>query len=160
MLIMNVNNLREIDREIVSGLIFSKDGKLLMGKKDKNKGGVYSDCWHIPGGGIDDGEDKLVALKRELSEETGLGVESRQIELVDNAGRGASEKILKGTGEKVWCNMIFNVYKVQLDENADVILLSTSDDLVELCWFEMNELQKIKLTPPSQTLFKRLGYMV
>lgn len=47
----NPENLREITREIVSGLIFSADGKLLMGKKDPTKGGVYSDCWHIPGGG-------------------------------------------------------------------------------------------------------------
>jgi 8-oxo-dGTP pyrophosphatase MutT (NUDIX family) len=27
-----------------------------MGQKDPNKGGVYSDYWHIPGGGVDNGE--------------------------------------------------------------------------------------------------------
>jgi hypothetical protein len=42
--------MREIERTIVSALIFSQDGKLLMGKKDPAKGGVYPDCWHIPGG--------------------------------------------------------------------------------------------------------------
>lgn len=41
--------MREIERQIVSALIFSKDGKLFQGMKDPNKGGVYSDCWHIPG---------------------------------------------------------------------------------------------------------------
>ena len=46
--------MREIERTIVSGLVFSKDGKLLMGLKDPAKGGVYPDVWHIPGGGIDE----------------------------------------------------------------------------------------------------------
>jgi 8-oxo-dGTP pyrophosphatase MutT (NUDIX family) len=52
-----------IYRDIVCALFFSKDGKLLVGMKDSKGGGVYSDCWHIPGGGVDEGEEKLDALK-------------------------------------------------------------------------------------------------
>ena len=39
-----------------------------MGMKDPQKGGVYADCWHIPCGVIDDGENKITALKREILE--------------------------------------------------------------------------------------------
>jgi ADP-ribose pyrophosphatase YjhB (NUDIX family) len=56
--------MRTIHRTIVSALIYSNDGKLLMGKKDPAKGGVYNDCWHIPGGGIEEGEGKIEALTR------------------------------------------------------------------------------------------------
>lgn len=48
--------MRKINRIIVAALIFSKDGKLLMGTKDPRRGGVYSDCWHLPGGGVEEGE--------------------------------------------------------------------------------------------------------
>ena len=50
--------MNEICRDIVSALIWSKDEKLFLGRKHPEKGGVYADCWHIPGGGIDEGEDK------------------------------------------------------------------------------------------------------
>jgi ADP-ribose pyrophosphatase YjhB (NUDIX family) len=56
--------LREIQRDIVSALIFAKDGKLFQGMKEPRKGGVYSDCWHIPGGGVEEDESKEEALKK------------------------------------------------------------------------------------------------
>jgi ADP-ribose pyrophosphatase YjhB (NUDIX family) len=56
--------MRKIKREIVSALIFSGGGKIFLGKKDMKTGGVYCDCWHIPGGGIEDGENKRDALIR------------------------------------------------------------------------------------------------
>lgn len=150
--------MREITREIVSALIFSKDGKLFQGMKAENKGGVYSDCWHIPGGGIDEGENKIQALIREIMEETGIDITPYKIELIDDTGKGVSEKILKPTGEKVLCNMRFNVYKIIIeDKNAEEIKVSLNDDLVKFKWFSVPELKNIKLTPPSVELFIRLG---
>ncbi len=150
--------MREITREIVSALIFTKDGKLFHGMKAANKGGVYSDCWHIPGGGVDEGENKIQALVREIVEETGIDITPYAIELVDDTGKGVSEKILKSTREKVLCNMRFNVYKVIIeDKNAEEIKVSLTDDLVKFKWFSVSELKNIKLTPPSVELFARLG---
>lgn len=45
--------MKIVNREIVSALIISRDRRLLMGMKIPNGGGVYSYCWHIPGGGVD-----------------------------------------------------------------------------------------------------------
>jgi 8-oxo-dGTP pyrophosphatase MutT (NUDIX family) len=161
----NPENLREITREIVSGLIFSADGKLLMGHKDLSKGGVYTQTedgqpiWHIPGGGVDEGEDNISTLKREVEEETHINIEDSKIELIDNKGKGATQKTLKETGEKVWCNMNFNVYSVKLNQNASDVKLEPTDDLVELRWFDLSELKSIPITPPSVELFKRLRYI-
>lgn len=151
--------MREIEREIVSALIFSKDGKIFQGMKDPKDGGVYADCWHIPGGGIDEGEELVTALLREVKEETGIDITEEKIELLDDTGRGQSVKTLKDTGEKVLCNMKFNVYKVAINENADDIPVVLNDDLVKYHWIEPSELKNIKLTPPSVELFTRLGYL-
>ena len=151
--------MRRIKRDIVSALIFSKDGKLFQGMKDPKKGGVYSDCWHIPGGGVDAGEDLKEALIREIKEETGINISSCKIGLVDRSGRGESQKTLK-TGEQVLCEMKFYVYKVALeDKNADEVEVKLNDDLVNFQWTEVSHLKDIKLTPPSVDLFKKLGYI-
>lgn len=149
--------MRTINRDIVSALIISKDNRLLMGMKDPTGGGVYSDCWHIPGGGIDDGENKIDALKREVFEEIGLDISGCQISLVDDFGSGETEKTLKDTGEKVVCKMEFNVYRVDLDKDSHDVAVIPGDDLVKLDWAGLGELDNYKLTPPSKSLFDRLG---
>ncbi len=127
--------------------------------KDPKDGGVYADCWHIPGGGIDSGEDQIQALIREVREETGIDITPSQIELLDDVGRGEAEKVLKDTGERVLCHMIFNVYKVVLDKSADEVQVSLDDDLISFKWVALEELPGLKLTPPSVALFERLGYL-
>lgn len=57
-------------RITVRGIIF--DGKCIFAQQLKQviaKGGDY---WCTPGGGVDDGEDVISALKREMIEETGI----------------------------------------------------------------------------------------
>lgn len=152
--------MRTIYREIVSALIFSKDGKLLMGKKDPKSGGVYADCWHIPGGGVDENETQLEALRREMLEEVGIDTASCKVALADNKGTGETEKTLKDTGEKVLCKMKFNVYRVDVNKDAVEIETNPSDDLVKLEWVAPTELNDYTLTPPSITLFKRLGFSI
>lgn len=152
--------MRTINREIVSAIIISKDGKIFQGMKHPEKGGVYSDCWHIPGGGVDERETKEQALIREIKEETGIDISGYKFELVDDKGEGESEKVLKETGEKVLCKMKFSVYKVEInDKKAEQIGVTLSDDLEKHIWTEPKELKNIKLTPPSIELFKRLGYL-
>lgn len=149
--------MREINREIVSALIFSKDGKIFQGMKDPSRGGVYCDCWHLPGGGVDDNESTEQAVWRETKEETGIDISPYKIELVDDLGTGQSEKVLKDTGEKVICNMKFYVYKVVIDDkNSEEIKVSLNDDLIKYTWGTKEDLKNKKLTPPSEELFKRL----
>lgn len=149
--------MREIKRTIVSALIFSKDNKLLMGKKDPAKGGVYSDCWHIPGGGIDEGETFEEALQREIQEEVGIDVSLYNPVIVPEKGSGISEKVLD-TGEKVLCRMEFNRFRVDIkDKLASEIEVKFGDDLIETRWFSKDELSDVKQIPGGKEFFQKIG---
>ena len=149
--------MKKINRNIASALIISKDGRLLMGMKDPSGGGVYSDCWHIPGGGIEEGEDKIQALIREVREEVGINIANSKIALVDDKGSGVSKKIKNG--EEVECHMSFLVYRVDISANFGEIKITLSDDLKKFEWVSLDKLSNYKLTPPSITLFTRLGWL-
>ena len=152
--------MKIINREIVSAIIISKDGKIFQGMKDPNSGGVYLDCWHIPGGGVDAGETNEQALVREIKEETGIDITQYKIELVDDLGGGEHETFWEPMQEVVLCKMKFNVYKVEItDKLAGEIEISLDDDLVKSEWFDVSDLKNAKLTPPSIKLFQRLGYI-
>jgi len=152
--------MRKIKRDIVSALIFSKDGKIFQGMKAPEKRDVYYNCWHLPGGGIENNEEKKTALIREIKEETGIDISNYPIELIDDVGEGRSEKILENTKEKVLCEMKFNIYKIIInDRAADEIKVKLGGDLVKYCWVNPSKLKEIKLTPLSVELFKKLGYL-
>ena len=151
--------MRIVERDIVAALIFSSDGKLFQGKSDPESGAVYVDCWRLPGGGIRAGEEPKAALVREVREEIGLDISPYPLELIDERGRGEAEKVLD-TGELVIAQMKFRVYKVVLDKPAgDVRLDLDSCEFVEYQWSDIKDLARMKLTPPSVELFKRLGYL-
>lgn len=149
--------MKKINRDIVSALIISKDGRMLMGMKDPSGGGVYADCWHIPGGGIYEGENRIQALIREIREEVGINIANSKIKLVDDKGSGISKKIKDG--EEVECHMSFLVYKVDISTNFDEIKVTLSDDLKQFEWVSLDKLSNYKLSPPSITLFNRLGWL-
>ena len=155
---MNKNSmeLRKTKRDVVAALIFSKDGKILMGTKDPKKGGVYSDCWHLPGGGVEPGETNKQAVIREVKEETGLDISAEQAELADDLGSGTAERTLPD-GEQVLVEMRFFAFRVNLQQNAADVVIKLGDDLVHAEWFTKEQLKTVKLTPPSVTLFARLG---
>jgi len=149
--------MREIQRTIASALIFSKDGKLLMGKKDPAKGGVYLDCWHIPGGGLNEGESLEQAVEREVKEEVGIDISSYNLVLISEKGSGVAEKTLP-SGEKVLCKMEFNIFRVDIgDKLAGEIETNLSDDLVEIRWFGPEELLNVKQIPGGKEYFQKIG---
>ncbi len=154
------DDMKEIKRIIVSAVILSKDNKVLMGRKDPSKGGVYSDCWHIPGGGVDEGEKLEVALVREVKEEIGVDISKYSIRRLPYVDMGTSEKILKETNEKVLCHMEFNRFEVKInDKTVDEIKLRLNDDLVETKWFTKDELPYVKQVPGGKEFFKQVGYI-
>jgi len=150
--------MKIINRNIVAAVIVSKDKKILVGKKNTKKGGVYIDCWHIPGGGIKTNEDSIQALKREILEEVGINIKTYPTKLLDNTGQGHSKRTIKN--ETVLVKMHFIVYQVNIeDQESDKIQITLNDDLSEYKWVSINKLGSIKLTPPSIQLFTKLGYL-
>jgi 8-oxo-dGTP pyrophosphatase MutT (NUDIX family) len=151
--------MRTVEREIVTALLFSKDGKLLQALQDPNGGGVYPGCWGIIGGGVDEGEGHREALDREVMEEAGIDISKYPMEFVSD-GTGEAEKTLKETGERVLAKMKFYRYKIIMDDkNADEIPVTLNYEHTEYHWTDPSELKTMKLTPPSIEVFKQLGYL-
>ncbi len=149
--------MRTIERDIVSAVIIGKDGRLLLAHK--NDKGVYPDTWGIFGGGIEEGEDKITALNREVLEESGIDISKYPAILVQKA-KGESEKTLKESGERVFVKMNFFTYKVVIDDvDVNSIKITIDHEHLEYKWFKSSELKNIKLPPPSIDLFKKLGYL-
>lgn len=152
--------MRTIHRTIVSALIFSKDNKLLMCKRNPKSGGVYIGYWQIPGGGIDKNETKIQTLIREIKEEVGIDISKEKTEFINFKYKGESEKILRKTRERVLAKMDFNAYKVTItDKNSNEIKVKLNDEFMKYKWFDLVEIPKTQFTPPSVILFKRLGYL-
>ncbi len=151
--------MRTIEREIVSAVLFSKDGKILQALQTPGGRGVYPGCWGIIGGGVDEGEDQRTALNREFMEEAGIDISKYPAELIHEA-TGEAEKTLKDSGERVLAKMNFHTYKVVMnDKNADEIKVTLDDEHTEYRWSNLPDLKSMKLTPPSVELFKKLGYI-
>ena len=49
-------------------IVLNKQNKIFVGKRKDNPG----DKWQMPQGGVDEGEDYIAAMKRELREETSI----------------------------------------------------------------------------------------
>lgn len=149
--------MKTISREIVGAILVSKDQKVLLGKTAMVANGVYSGNWVIPGGGIDEGETREQALIREMREETNHDISGLHIELIDDTATGESEKTLKDTGEKVLVKMNFYEYRVQFDKTAAELGVNPTEELVELQWFDANELSSASLAEPTRKLFQKVG---
>lgn len=150
--------MRKINRTISSALIWSKDWKLLMWKKDPKKWWVYNDCWHIPGGGIDEWESLINAVVREVKEEVWLDILDCIIKELPNRGQWKTEKTLE-TWEIVMCEMEFNRFEVIIDKNAKDICVVLWDDLVEYKWFDKEKLGDVKQIPGWKEFFKEIWYI-
>ena len=146
--------MRTIYRDIIGGFIFSKDGKLLLGKN--RKGGVYEGSFVMPGGGVDDGETKEGALRREMLEETGIDVINATVKSLFLSS-GEHEKTLRDTGERVFVKMDFYNYRVDLNQDADDIVLKTEDDWRRPRWFEIDELKNANLSEPTRKTLMATG---
>lgn len=146
--------MRTIHRDIVGGFIFSKDGKFLLGKN--RKGGVYEGSFVVPGGGVDEGETKEMALNREMLEETGIDTNQTTVTQLYQSS-GEHEKTLRDTGERVFVKMDFYNYRIDLAQNADKVVLKTEDDWYQPRWFSLDELKNANLSEPTRNTLIATG---
>lgn len=151
--------MRIIERRIVGALLVSKDDHLLLGYKDPKWGGRYSDCWVLPGGGVDEGETDLEALYREIKEEVDVDISPYESILIDDSLTGENETIHNVTGEPVTFKMQFLDYLTKIPKNAKNIAVTAKDDLAKVEWIPFKELSKYKLSQSTEELLRKHGFL-
>ncbi len=62
----------EIERHVVSAILWTDDGHVLLQQRDDRPDLRYAGCWTLFGGQVEDGEDADAAIRRELIEELEL----------------------------------------------------------------------------------------
>jgi len=154
-------------RIIVCGIICNGD-KILLGKKAK---GIppYPDVWHTLGGGVKDiekteqlllGEEYnneyfLKELKRELKEEAKIKI-NNPINICPKYRKNPREAVTENK-YGITTQYIFLEYLCDIDLSGGNS--KPGDDIAELQWVERKNLKKVKLTPPSQEMYKELGWI-
>ncbi|HXG75441.1 MAG TPA: NUDIX hydrolase [Gaiellaceae bacterium] len=108
----------------VAGLVVDDRGRLLLARR-----AVEPDAgrWDTPGGFLEEGEDPLDGLRRELLEETGLEIE------VDEFAGAYVDRYGAEPGDPPVLNLVWHA-RVRSGE------ASPADDVSELRWFAPDEL--------------------
>lgn len=150
-------NMRTIKRDIVGAIIFSNDEHVLIGKN--NRDGVYDELWVIPGGGIDKGETKEDAVRREIHEEVGIDISNASTELLPKVQTGIAEKTLRNTGERVLVHMTYYDFKVDINLPAIEIEIKLEDDFGYAEWVLFDDLAEKLFSPSVENSLKSLGIL-
>ncbi len=129
-------------RVIVSAII-EKEGKLLFGRKPRDRC-PYPNTWHLLGGGVEQGESILDAIKREVKEESGISL--------TNIKPISFDEDCEPNKHGVTMHYIFLVFSATYKSGK----LKPGDDIAELTWVEKSALPKTQLNRPTIKLFKKL----
>lgn len=129
-------------RFIVSALIKNDDQYLFI--RQNKPTGAYPHTLHIPGGGINDGEDPAEAVRREIEEEVGLEVENLEPfdfdwDITNYRSEPTLLVFLRFTGDS---------------RGTDA---QAGSDAAEVLWIPRDELGKHSHNEPSKRLLRRLG---
>jgi 8-oxo-dGTP pyrophosphatase MutT (NUDIX family) len=134
--IQNIRKKIGHDRLIAvgAGVFVYKDGKVLLQKRKDNL------CWALHGGVVEMGERVEDAAKRELFEETGLI--ANKLELL-GIFSGDDRMYTYPNGDEVY--MIGIIY---VCNDFSGMLLSETDETLELKWFDIDNLPQ-EISPPN-----------
>ena len=75
-------------------IVLNKENKIFVGKRKDNPG----DKWQMPQGGVDEGEDYITAMKRELMEETSI----KSIEIIKEIDKIYQYELPKNLVGIIW----------------------------------------------------------
>lgn len=125
--------------QIAVGAIVVKDGRLLMVQRAHDPG---AGLWSLPGGRLEHGEYLAAALQREVSEETGLDVEVR-----DLVG------ILEVVGDP---HYVILDYFAEVTTDDDPV---AADDVSDARWVPLDEVASLPCTPRFQETMRGWGVL-
>jgi 8-oxo-dGTP diphosphatase len=112
----------------VGAVVRDDGGRLLLVRRGHPPG---EGLWSLPGGRVEPGESDVVAVARELREETGLRTEVGElIAVVDRPGPG---------------DVVFDIYEYTATPVGGT--LRPGDDAADVRWVDEFELRALPITP-------------
>ncbi|KKS77879.1 MAG: Mutator MutT protein [Candidatus Woesebacteria bacterium GW2011_GWB1_43_14] len=117
---------------IASAIIKNGEQKILLLKRGKTK--TFQGNWQLPEGKLEVGEKPQDALRRELKEELGAGVDTLTLENV-------SQSTLEAKGTKYLAFRI--IFKVKLKENK----ITLSSEHSDYRWVNTTDIPSMVLLP-------------
>jgi 8-oxo-dGTP diphosphatase len=131
----------------VGAVIQDNNGRILLVKHRKERGGYWQDKWICPGGGLELGEEIEEGIKREVREETNL-----EIELI--MPLVPFDRIVKANKE-------ISLHVIYIDYIAKLLggELKADSDVGEALWIEKKNIPEIwsELHEDTQRLLKIAG---
>tara|TARA_B100001093_G_C26563485_1_gene899788 strand:- start:259 stop:753 length:495 start_codon:yes stop_codon:yes gene_type:complete len=141
---------KKVYRKGVGMMLLNKKGKIFVGQRfDKDKA-----AWQMPQGGIDKGESSIIALKRELEEETGI---NSNFEIIKKSHKKykydlplyLQKKLWRGKfkgQEQIWFLIRF------LGNDNEINIKTKKPEFKKWMWVSTNELMKI-IVPFKKELY-------
>ena len=121
-------------------IVLNKQNKIFVGKRKDNPG----DKWQMPQGGVDEGEDYITAMKRELMEETSI----KNIEIIKEIDKIYQYELPENLVGIIWKGK----YRGQkqkwfitrfLGEEKEINLNTKHAEFVDWKWIEPKLLPKV-----------------
>lgn len=129
------------------GIVTDAAGRIMLSRISEGFPGAGT--WHLPGGGVDDGEDSRAALRREVLEETGQhGVVGELITVT-------SHRRAVQSGTDIYSVWVFS--HVFVPEPGPAQVLESGGSTCECGWFTPEELSELRL---STTALRGLEFLV
>jgi len=135
-------------RVIVVGVIENSRGEFLICKKPIHRG-VFPGQWALPGGGIEQGERMMDALRREIREEVGIEIDGVKPLFFKD---GEYPKLFQdGSQKEIY--MIFLLFSCHALSEEVVI----GEEFEQYAWVKGEDLGKFDLNEQTRDTFIQLG---
>ena len=124
----------------VGVIVLNKKNKVFVGKRKDNP----VDNWQMPQGGVNNGEDFLTAMKRELDEETSI----KNIEILKELNEYFEYELPRNLLGIIWKGK-FRGQKQKwfivrfIGEESEINLKTKNPEFIDWKWIEMDELPKV-----------------
>tara|TARA_X000001036_G_scaffold408521_1_gene418845 strand:+ start:3632 stop:4102 length:471 start_codon:yes stop_codon:yes gene_type:complete len=121
-------------------IVLNKSNKIFVGKRVDNSGNK----WQMPQGGVDEGEDFITAMKRELSEETSI----KNIKIIKQIEKIYQYELPKNLIGIIWKGK-FRGQKQKwfitrfTGQDSEINLKTKNPEFIEWKWIEPNMLPEV-----------------